>query len=314
MKRQGQGQAQEHEQKEHTIITADADAAVDTDVNIKKIKIEDIKVANRFRKDLGDIDTLAQSIKDAGLLQPICVNEDTNELVDGGRRIEAYKRLGMSEIPVYLIPIKDILQGQLYANVVRKDFTVEEQVKITEAIASKRIGHRTKKGANLEPFQLSHKGKKTVEIASEYIGTSPAQLSKIKDVYFAAQQYPEEFGYLIKEIDDKKITVNEAKTKIEKYFQSKIELEQEAKDKKRREEQRQKSSIERLQQQKPIRSSSQSSQPQPQQQQQIDKLEDFDPTKRDSYDRQTLYKVIDWLFEEVRNSRQSRNKNDGGVV
>src|SRR4051812_36675905 len=99
------------------------------------IKIKDIKVGNRFRKNLGDIDDLAQSIKDVGLLQPICVNKDTNELVDGGRRIEAYKKLGRSEIPVYLIPIKDLLEGQLSANVVRKDFTIEEMVKITEAIA-----------------------------------------------------------------------------------------------------------------------------------------------------------------------------------
>ena len=35
----------------------------------------------------------------------------------------------------------------------------------------------------------------------------------------------------------------------------------------------------------------------------VDKLEDYDPTKRDSYDRQTLYNVIEWLQEELRKAR-----------
>lgn len=204
------------------------------------IKIEDIKIGNRVRKDLGDIDGLVQSIKDVGLLQPICVNEDTKELVDGGRRIEAYKKLGRSEIPVYLIPIKDILEGQLSANVVRKDFTVEEQVKITEAIESKRIGHRTKKGSNLEPFQSSNKGKKTVEIASQYIGISPAQLSKTKEVYLYAKNFPDKFGYLISMIDNKEITVHEATKRIERHYREERELKEEAEAKKHREEQKQK--------------------------------------------------------------------------
>jgi ParB-like chromosome segregation protein Spo0J len=40
----------------------------------------------------------------------------------------------------------------------------------------------------------------------------------------------------------------------------------------------------------------------------IDKLEDYDPTKRESYDRQTLYRVIDWLFEELRKLRANSGK------
>ena len=58
-----------------------------------EIKIEAIKkVGNRFRKDLGDIQTLANSIKEDGLLQSPLINNDC-ELVDGQRRIEACKLL-----------------------------------------------------------------------------------------------------------------------------------------------------------------------------------------------------------------------------
>jgi ParB family chromosome partitioning protein len=52
------------------------------------MKIQDIKVGNRFRKDLGDIDGLAETIQDVGLLQQIGVTEDNNELVYGARRLQ----------------------------------------------------------------------------------------------------------------------------------------------------------------------------------------------------------------------------------
>jgi ParB family transcriptional regulator, chromosome partitioning protein len=52
------------------------------------MKISDIKIGNRFRKDLGDIQNLADSIREIGLLQPVVVNEN-NDLIAGQRRIEA---------------------------------------------------------------------------------------------------------------------------------------------------------------------------------------------------------------------------------
>jgi ParB-like chromosome segregation protein Spo0J len=39
------------------------------------MKISDIKIGERFRKDLGDIQTLANSIKEIGLLQPVVIND-----------------------------------------------------------------------------------------------------------------------------------------------------------------------------------------------------------------------------------------------
>jgi ParB family transcriptional regulator, chromosome partitioning protein len=102
-----------------------------------KIAISDIKVGNRFRKDLGDIDSLAQSIQDIGLLHPIVVNEN-NQLVAGQRRLEAYKRLGWSEIPCVVVNIKDMLKGEYIENTARKDFTFSERQAILEQIESKR--------------------------------------------------------------------------------------------------------------------------------------------------------------------------------
>jgi ParB-like chromosome segregation protein Spo0J len=78
-------------------------------------RIEDIIIGNRFRKDFGDIDSLAQSINETGLLQPVGITPD-NKLIYGSRRIEAYKRLGRTEIPVIIVQLEDIIKGELIEN------------------------------------------------------------------------------------------------------------------------------------------------------------------------------------------------------
>ena len=59
---------------------------------MSKLPISKIKVRNPYRKSLGDIDTLAASIKEVGLLHPIVVRPD-GRLIAGERRLVACKRL-----------------------------------------------------------------------------------------------------------------------------------------------------------------------------------------------------------------------------
>ena len=42
---------------------------------LKSLRISNIKVGNRHRKDMGDLTSLADSIREEGLLQPIGVTE-----------------------------------------------------------------------------------------------------------------------------------------------------------------------------------------------------------------------------------------------
>lgn len=67
--------------------------------------LADIKVGKRHRRDLGDIDQLAESIEDIGLLNPITVNED-GLLMAGARRLAACKVLGWATVPVTVIRTK----------------------------------------------------------------------------------------------------------------------------------------------------------------------------------------------------------------
>ena len=53
-----------------------------------KLPIDGINVGFRYRKDLGDLRTLADSIGEVGLLHPIVVTSE-GLLIAGQRRLEA---------------------------------------------------------------------------------------------------------------------------------------------------------------------------------------------------------------------------------
>lgn len=100
------------------------------------IKISDIQVSDRFRKDYGDLKELAQSITELGLLQPIGVTPD-NRLVFGERRLKAVRDvLGWETVPALIIDIASMLHGQYAENEHRKDFTISERVAIVNALRS----------------------------------------------------------------------------------------------------------------------------------------------------------------------------------
>ena len=97
------------------------------------ISIDLIHIGERFRKDLGDLDALAASIKKIGLLHPIGIDSKYN-LVFGQRRLEACKRLGLTHVPVRVIDIDNPLKAENDENEVRKDFTPSEKIAIGRAI------------------------------------------------------------------------------------------------------------------------------------------------------------------------------------
>jgi ParB family chromosome partitioning protein len=55
-----------------------------------QVKITDVKVGLRIRKEYGDLESLASSISRHGQLQPIILT-DENFLIAGERRLEAMK-------------------------------------------------------------------------------------------------------------------------------------------------------------------------------------------------------------------------------
>ena len=91
----------------------------------QKLPLQAIQIGERRRKDMGDIDALARSIGEVGLLHPVVVTPK-GDLIAGARRIEAYRRLGWQNIPVTLVDLKEVVRGEFAENAIRKDFLPSE--------------------------------------------------------------------------------------------------------------------------------------------------------------------------------------------
>lgn len=99
---------------------------------IRKIPVERI-IPNLLqpRKDFGNIDELAKSIGEKGILEPILVRakEGKFEIIAGERRFRAAKLAGLREIPCieFEIPDNEALELSIIENIQRKDLNVYEQ-------------------------------------------------------------------------------------------------------------------------------------------------------------------------------------------
>ncbi|WP_052764132.1 ParB/RepB/Spo0J family partition protein [Microvirga massiliensis] len=198
---------------------------------VQELPIADIVVGERFRKDLGDIVLLAESIERLGLLQPIGVTQD-RRLIFGERRIEAFKHLGRETIPARVLDIESILEGEFDENETRKEFTVSERVALARAIEKElegRQGRPTTK--TVEPVPGFVKGHtrdlvaervglgsgKTYENAKTVVAKGAPELVAavdegkvaIKPAAEFAKQAPEKQAELIKQAGDAKAAVVE---------------------------------------------------------------------------------------------------------
>src|SRR5919108_223644 len=152
---------------------------------MKTLRLSEIKVKRRFRKDMGDLQRLKDSIEDVGLIQPIVVNSK-NELIAGARRLAAMRELGMKNIPVVVADI-DPLSGEIHENTLRKDFTISELVAISRAVAkTRKPGTRTDLGANYAEVE---KGRSS-EIVEKLTGISARNLDKMESIVSAVEEKP----------------------------------------------------------------------------------------------------------------------------
>lgn len=101
------------------------------------IPIEQIWVIGRHRKDLGDIDSLAASIADVDLLNPVTITPDYR-LIAGQRRVEACRRLGWESIPARVVASLDeaaaMLRAERDENLEREEMRPSEKASLGSAL------------------------------------------------------------------------------------------------------------------------------------------------------------------------------------
>ena len=140
------------------------------------VPVEQIHVGTRFRRDMGDIESLTENIRDNGLLQPIGIDQYFN-LVFGKRRVEACSLgLGWKKIPAVVVDLKSILIGEYSENQFRKDFTPSERAAIGEAIEAELSKNRPKGRPPKVPANAGTLPKgETVDIAAKRAGFGSAE-------------------------------------------------------------------------------------------------------------------------------------------
>jgi ParB family chromosome partitioning protein len=93
-----------------------------------QIPVNEIKEKKRIRKDMGDIEGLADSMNRIGQINPIVITED-HTLLAGGRRLAAAKFLGWRTINAIVTRLPDgvdALEVEIEENDRRLDFNKEE--------------------------------------------------------------------------------------------------------------------------------------------------------------------------------------------
>ena len=165
---------------------------------------DSIKVGKRFRKDLGNIDALVESIREVGLLHRVVVDAHSN-LIAGERRLAACVRLGWRQIPTTIVELdaEKTLRAQDDENAIRKDFTPTEAVAIRDA----RIEREKEKAkertvnAHSQPGKVSQADKgRAKDKAAAGTGYSGKTLDKAAVVVNAAAADPE-LEHVVDEMD-----------------------------------------------------------------------------------------------------------------
>jgi len=93
-----------------------------------QVPVKDIVVRKRIRKEMGDLDILADSLKRHGQISPIVISKK-NVLIAGGRRLEAAKSLGWRTINAVILENStelSRLELEIEENTQRRNFTMEE--------------------------------------------------------------------------------------------------------------------------------------------------------------------------------------------
>jgi ParB-like chromosome segregation protein Spo0J len=178
------------------------------------IPIKNIVINERYRKDFGDINALAENISQLGLLQPVVITEN-NELIDGQRRILSYQNLGKTEIPCFKVNLEKIVLGEFSANHYRKDWTYSEIVAIKRAIEPYERKKAKERMLSGKPSVNLTKGR-SIDSIEKIVGASRHTIKKAEEIVTAAEQTPERYQPLLDKIDSKQLSVDKAYNKLNK--------------------------------------------------------------------------------------------------
>jgi N6-adenosine-specific RNA methylase IME4/ParB-like chromosome segregation protein Spo0J len=173
-------------------------------VSTASLNIGRIEVGFRYRKELGNLRTLSESIAEVGLLHPVVVTP-AGRLIAGQRRLEACRQLGWSEVPVTVVDLYQAARGEAHGNFVRKDLLPSEIVALKRAIEPlERREARQRQGVRADlchPATVAGCQGDARDRIARYLGVGRTTIERAEAVLEAAEEEPEEFGHLVAQMD-----------------------------------------------------------------------------------------------------------------
>ena len=148
------------------------------------IDINKITIENRIRSEFGNIEELANDIKENGLINPPVVTPEY-VLIAGERRVRAMRLLGWKQIEINLMTVRDYehqLKLEISENENRKEFTYTERIAWAKKLEQvEKIKAKERMGQGVENFP-QHEGKTRDKVAEESGFGSGKQYEKAKFV------------------------------------------------------------------------------------------------------------------------------------
>ncbi len=181
-------------------VVADGDQYADSTALV--LDVESIIVTDRYRKEIGDVSDLKESIANVGLLNPITVREwhGGYRLVAGERRLTAFKQMGLVTIDARLArdiaDARDALVAERDENTARKPMLPSEATALGMAIeemekpaAAERRASTLRQGST-SPVVFpgtQREGQRSRDIAAEAVGMSGPSFTRMKTIITAAE-------------------------------------------------------------------------------------------------------------------------------
>lgn len=168
------------------------------------MRIDLIQIGFRYRKDLGDLRSLADSISEVGLLHPVVVTPE-GRLIAGQRRLEACRLRGWKDVPVTVVDLYQAARGEAHENFVRKDLLPSEIVALKRAIEPlERRAARERQGSRTDlclPATVAECQGAARDKIARYLGVGRTTIDRAEAVVEAAEEDPEEYGHLVEQMD-----------------------------------------------------------------------------------------------------------------
>lgn len=182
------------------------------------VDIDKIIVGERIRRDFGDIQELADDIKQNTLLNALVVTpngEGTYLLIAGERRLRACRMLGYKAVPVNTVGVDDAEQAlmmEISENECRKEFTKTERLEYARRLAAIE-GAKSKQGERTDLAQdiVQSERNRAANAVAQALGTNRETLRQDQFIADNADMLdPADFA----DWDEGKLSTNKAFQRI----------------------------------------------------------------------------------------------------